>query len=441
MKKKIFALGTALCLALCLTVPALAAQDYGLIYDATDLLDQQAMNDLANDTFYPLTEKYKVQVRIDVVDNLEEETIEDYAQIFYDTYGYGYDDSGSGILLMLYVMENDAGDLDFGGYTLLPGGTAVEALGDAGVQSLRTTLDTMLNEQSFSGGLESDESVCESAFAAYASAVDTLLGGGDASAAAAAAPEESEKAAEAEPTQSVLACVTDSAGILTADEAASLEASAQALSSQYSCGVYVVTVDDFNTYTTEGVYECATDIYQYYDLGYGESRDGVLLLLSMEDRDYALISHGDFGNTAFTDYGKDVLSEEFLDNFADDDWYGGFSDYLTMAGTMMEAAQNGEPVDVGSDIGSSSSGSVLKSLPAGGFFGCVVSIVTCLGFKNKMKSARKATAAAEYVTPNGVHLIAQEDIFTHTTQTREKIEKKGGTSVGSNGFSGKSGKF
>ena len=78
MKKKIFALGTALCLALCLTVPALAAQDYGLIYDATDLLDQQAMNDLANDTFYPLTEKYKVQVRIDVVDNLEEETVLGY---------------------------------------------------------------------------------------------------------------------------------------------------------------------------------------------------------------------------------------------------------------------------------------------------------------------------------------------------------------------------
>lgn len=437
MRKKIFALGMALCLALCLSVPALGAQDYGLIYDATDLLDGQTMSTLANDTFYPLSEKYKVQVRVDVVSNLEGETIENYAQIFYDNYSYGYDDSGSGILLMLYVLPNDAGDLDFGGYTLLPGGTAVEALGDAGMQTLQAALDIMLNEQSFSGGMESDEGACESAFTSFAATVDALLGGGEVS--AAAPTPESGTSAESETTQNVLAYVTDSAGILTAEEAASLEATAQALSSQYGCGVYAVTVDDFTTYTQEGVYECATEIFQYYDLGYGDTRDGVLLLLSMEDRDYALISHGDFGNAAFTDYGKDVLSEEFIDNFGDDDWYGGFSDYLTMVGTMMEAAQNGEPVDVGSDIGG---GSVLKGLPPAIFFGFVVAIVICLNFKNKMKTARKATAAQEYVTPNGVRLIVQEDRYTHTTQIRENIEKeKGGTSVDSGGFSGKSGKF
>ena len=61
-----------------------------------------------------------------------------------------------------------------------------------------------------------------------------------------------------------------------------------------------------------------------------------------------------------------------------------------------------------------------------------------------MKTARKQTAAADYIVPGSENLRIREDVFTYRTETREVIESKsssGGTSVGSDGFSSHSGKF
>ena len=55
---------------------------------------------------------------------------------------------------------------------------------------------------------------------------------------------------------------------------------------------------------------------------------------TMAERDYTLIAYG-YGNTAFTDYGKDKLSEVFLDDFGDDNWYSGLSDYLDKSESML----------------------------------------------------------------------------------------------------------
>ena len=50
--------------------------------------------------------------------------------------------------------------------------------------------------------------------------------------------------------------------------------------------------------------------------------------LSMAERDFQMLAHGDTANAAFTDYGKYIMQDEFLDNFREDDWYGGFADYI-----------------------------------------------------------------------------------------------------------------
>ena len=137
--------------------------------------------------------------------------------------------------------------------------------------------------------------------------------------------------------------VTDEAGLLTDEEWTALETRAEELSTEYACGIYVITVDDFRNYTTdEDVYEAAKSLYQEYRLGYGEEQSGELLLLSMEERDYALIAYG-YGNTAFTDYGKDKLSEKFLDDFGENSWYKGFSDYLEKSGSMLRQACDRDP--------------------------------------------------------------------------------------------------
>ena len=118
--------------------------------------------------------------------------------------------------------------------------------------------------------------------------------------------------------------VVDEAGLLTDTEKSELTQRASAISQQYACGVYIAVLQDFTDGGYTDILACAKDYYRNNDLGVGEGRDGELLMLSMENRDFALIAYGDFGNASFTDYGKEVLEDEFLDDFADDNWYDGF---------------------------------------------------------------------------------------------------------------------
>lgn len=234
--------------------------------------------------------------------------------------------------------------------------------------------------------------------------------------------------------------VTDEAGLLSEQEWSDLEARAEEISLKYKCGVYIIAVDNFANYADgNDVVEAAKNLYREYSLGYGGERSGVLLLLSMAERDYDLLAYG-YGNTAFTDYGKDQLAEKFLDNFKDDDWYGGFQDYLEKSGSMLKSAREGHPLDVDSNPLIRLAGIGISLL-----VGCVAAFVIAVGVSDRMmKSVSAKTKADTYLIAGSVEITGREDHFTHTTETRTKIEKSsgsGGTTVDSDGFSSKSGKF
>lgn len=237
-----------------------------------------------------------------------------------------------------------------------------------------------------------------------------------------------------------LGYVTDAASLLSEKEWTALESKAESISARYDCGVYIITVDDFTDYVnTYDVYEAAKAIYREYSLGWGTEKSGVLLFLSMAERDYSLIAYG-YGNTAFTDYGKDKLTKKFLDNFKNDDWCGGFQDYLEKSDSMLQSAREGHPFDVDSNPLIRLAGIGISLL-----VGCVAAFVIAVWVSDRMmKSVSAKTEAGAYLTAGSVVITGREDYFTHTTETRTKIEKSsgsGGTTVDSDGFSGKSGKF
>ena len=77
--------------------------------------------------------------------------------------------------------------------------------------------------------------------------------------------------------------------------------------------------------------------------------------------------------------------------------------------------------------------------------GCVAAFVIAVGLSSRlMKSVSAKTEANAYLIAGSVEITGREDHFTHTTEIRQKIETdsdSGGTTVDSDGFSGKSGKF
>lgn len=241
--------------------------------------------------------------------------------------------------------------------------------------------------------------------------------------------------------------VIDDIGLLSADEQQELETTAAQLAERYGCGVYVIIVDDYTDYTNGSIEDFSEAMYDYYGLGLGDDRNCLLLSLSMSERDYDLDAHGSIGNYAFTDYGKEQLAQEFIDDFRYDNWFDGFRDYMSTAGQYLEAAENGTPVDVYGD-----SGEIDPAVSTGVnilfivVIPCLISLAVCGIFAAQMKTARRQTGARGYISHGGVDMRVTQDQFLYHTETRQPIPQNdnnsgGGTTVNSAGHSHSSGKF
>ncbi len=249
--------------------------------------------------------------------------------------------------------------------------------------------------------------------------------------------------------------VTDAAGILSEAECRSLNEKAAQISEEYRCGVYIIIVDDYREYIRSGNIESfAEEAFDSYELGYGDTHDGILLAMSMNERDYDLYAHGDFGNYAFTDYGKEQLAGTFLDNFRANDWAGGFSDFVGNSGNLLKLAREGKPMDIWiPDPVEDQPGLTPAKLLVSLLGGCLTGGATVGGMKRKMKTAVRQTRAEQYALGGGVDLRTQQDTFINRSVSRQVIRREssggrpggghyGGTTIsGSHGGSHHSGKF
>lgn len=243
-------------------------------------------------------------------------------------------------------------------------------------------------------------------------------------------------AAEPAPEQSSVEMhyVVDTADLLSFDDWQELEARAESVSERYGCGVYIVTVDDYTDYGTGSVYDVTTQLYNFEDNGFGigAERNGIMLLLSMAERDWAMFVIGDTAAYAFNADGQEMLEGMFLDNFRDNDWYGGFSDYINSCNEYLAKAEAGAPVKK----------SVSFALPIG--LAIIIAFVVCLIQKGKMKTVHQKVEADAY-TVGGIHLTNSYDRFTHVTELRRPIEENNSSgssqSESGGGGTGRSGKF
>ena len=227
--------------------------------------------------------------------------------------------------------------------------------------------------------------------------------------------------------------VTDDAGILTEVETQKLETMAERVSQAYGVGVYIVTLGDYEEFEIGTVYETTYTIYHEYNMGEGEDRDGIMLLLSMAERDWAMFCYGEQSEYAFDEYGQEQLEEVFLDDFADNNWYNGFADYIKTCSDDLEQAAQGKPVR---------RSKVVPVLIAVG--GSLFLAFLALGLIwLPMKNVRAKSTANHYISGE-LNLTESSDRFTHRTETRRKIESKssgGSRSHSGGGGSGRSGKF
>lgn len=229
----------------------------------------------------------------------------------------------------------------------------------------------------------------------------------------------------------------DQADLLTASEETALLGTLDEISTRQGMDVVVVTVD--STYG-QSVTAYADD---YYDEN-GYSPDGVLLLISIYDREWSVSTAG-FGITAFTDAGLDYLAEQFVDALSEGEYYDACDTFARLSDEFITQAKEGSAFDRG-NLPKAPFGLVKRLLTAL-VVGFVVALIVTGVMKSKLKTVYSQPAAAEYVRNGSMQLTDSRELFLYTHVTRQKREKSnsGGSSthVSSSGrtHGGSSGRF
>ena len=446
MKKKLSLFALILLLALPLCIPAMAGVDYGVIYDETEQLGSPTLTQQGEETLPQLSETLGIDLRVDVLTMIDDNTIGEAAKWIYEAYGYGYGEHKEGATLTI-LME----PLDTGGYAMRSSGdwciytSLQQGRGNSQdlADAIRNAVEPCMAERAWNGEdlTMSAVALTQAVEAMAEAATDYILtncppdgSGGDTGAKTPETQPETDPG-PAEDAGGAMEYVFDLSGLLTYQQWEELEYRAESISQHQRCGVYFAMVDDYTDYGDGGVYEVTYQLYHKSRLGVGEGRDGIIVLLSMEDRDYAMFVYGEYAEYAFDAFGQEELEGRFLGNFADDDWYGGISHYLDACDEFLTQAEEGDPVRQ----------PYLIWILIGVGIACVAAGSVCAKHLRGMKSVRQKAEANAYVTPAGLHLTQKRDQFSHTTVTRTKIQKGGSSGStrreSGGGGSGRSGKF
>ena len=220
----------------------------------------------------------------------------------------------------------------------------------------------------------------------------------------------------------------DEAGLLSEDEADSLLAQLDEISERQSCDVIVVTVASLDGKTAESY---ADDYFDFNGYGLGQDRDGILLLLSMEDRDWAISTHG-FAITAFTDAGQSYMTDHFLSYISDGEYAQGFQKYAELCDQFLTQAKEGEPYDTDN----LPKGSVaFVWLPIDIVIGCIIAFFRAQGKKKRLKTVRKKVSARDYIVQGSLKVRTGREILLNRVVSSRDISSSDSSSSGSGGGS------
>ena len=245
----------------------------------------------------------------------------------------------------------------------------------------------------------------------------------------------------------------DSAEVLTTDELESLKSKLAQISDENNIDVGVVTVDYLDGKSAQ---EFANDLFEQNKFGKGENRDGILLLVATEDREWAMSTHGS-AKEAFNEEGLDFLSGEFLQYLAEDDYYSAFENFANNARELGAMYVLGDPygeeeyIDdenypVDENIVEEEKGINNEIwIPLSIVMGCAISLVIMMMYKSQLKSVKSESRADDYLMD--MKLVKSQDIFLYRTVTRTMRPKNENNSNdfssggGGGDYGGSSGSF
>ena len=210
----------------------------------------------------------------------------------------------------------------------------------------------------------------------------------------------------------------DMADLLTEEEEEELIATLDEISERQNLEIVVVTAENLEGYSDGQEY--TDDLYEYCDFGYGDGRDGIMLLLDMDGRDWYISTQG-YGITAFPDAAITYLGNEMKEDLSAGNYAAAFRIYAADCDQMITRARDGNPFSK-KDLPHKPLSPL--ALPICLVIGLVAAFITVNSMKAKLKTVHSQKAAADYVKKGSMQLTAQQDLFLYNKIDRVKKEEK-----------------
>lgn len=206
--------------------------------------------------------------------------------------------------------------------------------------------------------------------------------------------------------------LTDQAKLLTSHEEDELLDRLDDVSEEFDMDVVILTVKNLGGDTPE---EFAEDYYDNRDF----SRDCVLLLVSMQERDCYILTNG-LGYEAIDRDTVDGIAQEVASYLSDAEYAEAFHTFMDQVEYYVNGHINGFPFDVG--------GNLVICL----IIGLVIGWIATSVMKGELKSVRRKQEANAYVKSGSMHLTHSGDFFLYRHVTRrEKPQNHSSSGSGS----------
>lgn len=253
------------------------------------------------------------------------------------------------------------------------------------------------------------------------------------------------------PVERQLPRLVDDAYLLSEYEAEMLLEKLDEISEQEQVDVVVVTVNSLDGKTST---EYADDFYDYNGYGMGDNDDGILLLVSMGDRDLATSTHGSAINI-FSDYTQEYIIDQFIEDLGAGNYSIAFNtfadlcrDYIVQSKTVYtdEPYKTDTSGDYADDYdgGLTHERGLFRTIQA--FFiravymfpsymtlvvilmGAIIAFIITGIMRSKLKSVRMQSTASNYVINNSLNITDSREAFLYSSISKVKIQKPSSSS-------------
>jgi len=227
-----------------------------------------------------------------------------------------------------------------------------------------------------------------------------------------------------------LSLLMDEAMLLTPSQAADLRAKLEELSNRHQADIVIVTVNSLGGISPMVF---ADDYFDYNGYGRGPNHDGILLLISMAERDWWISTTGS-AIFAFSDAGIDYIGDRITSGgLSDGDYAGAFTLFADLADSFFTKAATGHPFDIGHMP--KTLGDLLLFLMMGLAGGLIIALIVTGSMQRKLTSVRFQKQALDYILPGSLIINQSRDEFLGTSVSKTLIPRETSSSGGGGGGS------